>query len=172
MIFTDDSFLFWDEDTSGSIRIMVFGDKNTTVLNWDKADVQSDLEANVENFQKNLFVIGEDTALALGKNVAIFINDINFIYKGIFIFYEDSNYPITVLSDEHHSPAAHVAVPIVNENGVFHIYVYPEIWNNYTSYEKLYNVHELSNINAADTIVQLGLAVPCVTFMIALIVLS
>lgn len=169
----DENFLFWNEDTSGSIRIMVFGDKNAVALHWNKTDVQSDLEANLDNFQKNLWAIGEDTAKALCKSVGTFVNDeLSFIYKGIFILYEDSNYRVTVLTEEQQSPAAHVAVPLRSGNGVFHIYVYPEIWNNFTSYSKMYNVHELSNLNAADRNVQLGTVVQCFTFLITVLILS
>ena len=151
--FTDEEFLFWNGPKSGQNRIMLFGDKNKPLPKWNKTVVQSQLEANIGRFRGSIPVNGENTAMAIGKEVATFLNDeISFIYKGIFVFHEVSGNSFTALIDEQYSPVAYVGVSQgsgLRYHSVYHIYVYPEVWNNFTSYNRLYNENNHVSDNAA-----------------------
>lgn len=135
----DSNFLFWNGPTSSSNRIIVFEDKNTSVLNWEKAVVQCQLLANVSEFQR--FTGGKKDAKLLGEMVGTFINDINFVYKGIIVLYVPDI--VDLIFDDQNSPAAGVYVPFDGTTG-FRVYVYPETWNNATSNEYQYNENELA----------------------------
>ena len=96
---------------------------------WDKSVVQTHLEANVDILKEN----SNWNAKTLATNVGKLINDINFVYTAIICLYGVLDTPPTVIIDEQNSPVAQVFVPISGDAG-YYAYVYPEIWNNFTSY--------------------------------------
>ena len=145
---------------------MLFGDKNRLVYKWNKTVIESQLEANLERFQNSMPVNGENTAMALGKEVGTFMNEISFIYKGIFVFYEVSDHALTTLIDDQYSPAAHLDVPHVNGNSAYKIYVYPEVWNNFMSYVSLYNDNDLGYDNAGNKGPKANITLFCASFII------
>lgn len=164
----DPNFLFWNGPTSSSNRILVFGDKNASIPFWEKATVQSQLEANVSTFQHD--IDGQRTAKELGKVIGSFINDINFVYKCIIVLNGEANQSATVIIDEEYSPVAYVYVPS-NGNSGYHVYVYPEIWNNFTAYTKLYNENELT-VSCGPGIpnAYFSITVLCFTITVALLI--
>ena len=133
---SDQTFLFWNGPTQDRNNIIVFGDKNTSVLHWDRADVQSQLESNASRFARD--IDGQKNAKFLGRTIGTFINDINFVYKGIVVLYEHSNVPTSVIIDEEYSPVAQVYVPINSYEG-YNVYVYPESWYDFTLCRKVYS---------------------------------
>ena len=120
----------------------MFGNKNSSVVNWDKDVVQCQLSANVSEFQR--ITGGQKNAKLLGEMVGTFINDINFVYKGIIVLYVPDIFDVII--DGQYSPAAKVYVPVDGTTG-FRVYVYPEIWNNATLNENSYNENELAENN-------------------------
>ena len=126
---SDQAFLFWNGPTQDRNNIIVFGDKNTSVPQWDKADVQSQLEANVSRFKKD--VDGQKNAKLLGTTVELYINDMNFVCRCIIVLYVGSNVPVSVITDDQYSPVAKVYVPFNDHEG-YNVYVYPEMWHDFS----------------------------------------
>ena len=148
---------------------MLFGDKNRPVSNWNKTVIESQLEANLDRFIDSMPLNGKNTAMALGKEIGDFINEISFLYKGIFVFYEVSGHVLTAMIDDQYSPSAHLDVPGVG-GGVYKIYIYPFAWNNYAKYLSLYNDNALDisgNKRLKDDIILL-----CASYIIFQTVLS
>lgn len=140
--------LFWnDEPNSFRNRIMVMLDKDIVVPLWNQTDVQAALQRNISLFKKS--INGPLAAQDLYKATERFVNDLNFIHKALIVFYvppEPESFVKTILDPL--SIAAHLAVPD-NAGGFYHAYVYPEIWNNFSSYLNSYTGNKEPVVSAA-----------------------
>ena len=81
---------------------------------------------------------GKKNAELLGTTIGTFINDINFVFRGIIVLYVDSNAPASVIIDDQYSPVAQVYVPINDHEG-YNVYVYPEMWHDFSFCRIVYN---------------------------------
>lgn len=129
-------FLFWNKGARSINRIVIFGDKNTTVPQWKRKHIQALLQAYTGLFQAA--AKGPNAAKDLGRAIGTFINNINFIYKCIVVFYDDQSPNIKVLIDHPLSPAACVSIYASDQAGYYQACVYPEIWNDFASYLNAY----------------------------------
>ena len=149
-----EEFFYWNGGTGDFNRIIVFGDKNTTVPRWDKIAVQNQLWANASMLQEA--AKGPNAAKDLGQAVGTFINNIDFIYKCIVVFYDDQLPHIKVLIDTSLSTAACVSIYASEKGGNYRACVYPEIWNDFASYLNAYTEIEIDQ----DSVSAAALSVP------------
>lgn len=147
--------LFWNDDpTSFRNRILVMIDKTTVVPLWNKTDVETALQRNASQFKTT--IKDDSAAQALYNATMGFVNDLNFIPKAIIVFYvppEPESFVETILDPL--SICAHFSVPD-DKGGFYHVYVYPEVWNNFSSYLKSYTRNEEPVVSAAVSWMQIN----------------
>ena len=140
--------LFWNYDpTSFRNRILVMIDKTTVVPLWNKTDVEAALKRNASHFKTT--IKDNSAAQALYNATMEFVNDLNFIPKAIIVFYvppEPESFVETILDPL--SISAHFSV-LDDIGGFYDIYIYPEIWNNFSSYLKSYTGNEEPVVSSA-----------------------
>lgn len=140
--------LFWnDGQNSFSNRIIMMLDKDIVVPLWNQTDVQAALQRNTNLFIKS--VNDPLAAQALYNATMEFVNDLNFIPKAIIVYYvsaEPKSFVRTILDPL--SISAHFAIP-AEDGGFYHAHVYPEIWNNFSSYLNSYTGND--NVDAATS---------------------
>ena len=146
-LFTDkrEQHLFMNGRSGDRNRIIVFGDKNTTVR-WNRETVQVLLKMNAGQFQ--VAAKGPNAAKDLGQAIGTFVNKISYIYKRIIVFYYELP-NIKVFIDRPLSPVACVHVHAADKVGNYYACVYPEIWNDFASYLNAYTEFEVNIVTVA-----------------------
>lgn len=115
-------------------------DKDIVVPLWNQTDVQAALQRNASLYKKS--INGSMAAQALYNATMEFVNDLNFIPKAIIVFYvppEPESFVKTIRDPLSISAKFSVSD---GKKGFYHVYVYPEIWNNFSTYLKSYTGNE------------------------------